>query len=191
VKLLLIPLLLTQVIYSQCCSNISVTGSADLIYGNYKKLGFLMCCWVNAQRVLICFFLGVDDGALDRGFGGFGALGLGTFERILEPKQVELLSLDMQKMVHIAAGGAHTAAVSESGKTLNLKFFHFFFGDFLQHSCEIFHLQLKIKRNKISATLSTRIMKFASISLFLACWGSSLTHAWGGRGYFYMGKRCR
>jgi len=41
VKLLLIPPLLTQVIYSQCCSNISVTGSADLIYGNYKKLGVL------------------------------------------------------------------------------------------------------------------------------------------------------
>jgi hypothetical protein len=81
----------------------------------------------------MCFFLGVDDGALDRGFGGFGALGLGTFERILEPKQVELLSLDMQKMVHIAAGGAHTAAVSESGKTLNLKFFHFF----LETSCNI------------------------------------------------------
>ncbi len=107
-----------------------------------------MCCWVNAQRVLMCFFLGVDDGALDRGFGGFGALGLGTFERVLEPKQVELLSLDMQKMVHIAAGGAHTAAVSESGKTANLKFFHFFFGDFLQHSCEIFHLQLKSRETR-------------------------------------------
>lgn len=40
-KLLLIPPLLTQVIYSQCCSSISVTGSADLIYGNYKKLGVL------------------------------------------------------------------------------------------------------------------------------------------------------
>jgi hypothetical protein len=98
-----------------------------------RSWGFLICCWVNAQRVLMCFFLGVDDGALDRGFGGFGALGLGTFERILEPKQVELLSLDMQKMVHIAAGGAHTAAVSESGKTLNLKFFHFF----LETSCNI------------------------------------------------------
>ncbi|CAM6018832.1 unnamed protein product [Sphagnum balticum] len=57
-----------------------------------------------------------EDGSVYTwGFGGFGALGLGTFERVLEPKQVELLSLDMQKMVHIAAGGAHTAAVSESG----------------------------------------------------------------------------
>ncbi len=147
-----------------------------------------MCCWVNAQRVLMCFFLGVDDGALDRGFGGFGALGLGTFERVLEPKQVELLSLDMQKMVHIAAGGAHTAAVSESGKTLNLKFFHFFFGDFLQHSFEIFHLQTEIKRNKISATLSTRIMKFCINQPVLGLLGLFVDTCLGGQGIFLHGE---
>ncbi|KAJ7519002.1 hypothetical protein O6H91_20G018700 [Diphasiastrum complanatum] len=47
------------------------------------------------------------------GYGGFGALGHGVYQRELQPRLVE--DLESEKLVHIAAGGAHSAAVSESG----------------------------------------------------------------------------
>lgn len=49
------------------------------------------------------------------GFGGFGALGHGTYENVLEPKLVDGSAVGMSSIVHIACGGAHTAAVSASG----------------------------------------------------------------------------
>lgn len=55
------------------------------------------------------------------GFGGFGALGHGSYEKALSPKLVDGSSVGMKDIVHIACGGAHTAAVSASGNMLYLK----------------------------------------------------------------------
>ena len=55
------------------------------------------------------------------GFGGFGALGHGSYEKVLRPRLVDGSSVGMSNIVHIACGGAHTAAVSASGMVLNLK----------------------------------------------------------------------
>lgn len=49
------------------------------------------------------------------GFGGFGALGHGSYEKVVTPKLVDGRAVGMENIVHIAAGGAHTAAVSAAG----------------------------------------------------------------------------
>lgn len=55
------------------------------------------------------------------GFGGFGALGHGVFTRELVPKKLEILEngengMKMgENIIQIAAGGSHSAAVTNSG----------------------------------------------------------------------------
>lgn len=48
-------------------------------------------------------------------------MGHGSYEKALSPKLVDGSSVGMKDIVHIACGGAHTAAVSASGNMLYLK----------------------------------------------------------------------